>query len=397
VKVASRAWLVVTLLVVLALPLSASATHDTGPSLRGFGTATIDGVLAPGEWDTAGRYDFQAARSPADGGGTVPATLFVMNDRTNLYLALRVSVANLGYSAFDTDFFPPGPDPSLGGDILRVRPSGFEDKHWHQIAPSFWERLADVADGGTTDGSGVVGTSGGVSALELAHPLNSADDRHDFSLSIPSRISFTSAFHHCVPYSCGTTIIPGASGGRIVVTSGTRVPPETTITYGPPDRAELPDYGLYTFSGADDVAPLDEITFECKIDAANWSPCTSPFAPITTDEGWHTLSIRALDEMLNADPSPAQRRWRTDSRSPSKPKVARTGMTFRFSAKDRGTPTRRLRFRCAIDSKRLHGCSSRLHVRLPARRHVLRVRAVDPAGNQSAVEVVRFTVLPHAG
>lgn len=395
-KVAGRAWLVVTLLV-LALPLSASATHDTVPSIRGFGTATIDGVLAPGEWDAAGRHDFQATRSPADGGGTAPATLFVMNDRSNLYLALRVSVANLGYSAFDTNFFPPGPDLSLGGDILRVRPWGFEDEHFHQIAPSFWEWLADVADGGTQDGTSMAQTHGAVSVFEVAHPLDSADDRHDFSLSIPSRISFTSVFHHCVTSSCGTTVIPGTSGGRIVVTSGTHVPPETTITYGPPDRAELPDFGLYVFSGTDDVAPHGEITFECKIDAANWSPCTSPFAPITTDEGWHMLSIRALDDMLNADPTPAQRRWRTDSQSPSKPKVVRTGMTFRFSATDRGTPTRRLRFRCAIDSKRLHGCASRLHVRLPARRHVLRVLAVDPAGNQSAVKIVRFTVLPNAG
>jgi len=50
--------------------------------LRGYGTAVVDGVLAPGEWDAAGRLDFQANRSPADGGGTVPATLFVMNDGT---------------------------------------------------------------------------------------------------------------------------------------------------------------------------------------------------------------------------------------------------------------------------------------------------------------------------
>ena len=383
-------------LVFVALSGSARASHEV-PIYRGYGTALVDGTIAPGEWDTAGHYDFQASRAPADGGGTVPATLFVMNDRTNLYLAVRVSVADLGYSAFSADFFPPGPDPGLGGDILRVRPWGLEDNHWHQIAPSFWERLADVADGGTTDGSGVGGTSGSVSVLELAHPLDSADDRHDFSLSIPSRISFTGVLHHCVLSSCGSTIIPGSSGGRIVVVSGTNVPPETTITYGPPDRAELPDYGLYVFSGADDIAPHGEITFECKVDAANWSPCTSPIAPITTADGWHTLSIRALDEMLNADPTPAQRRWRTDSRSPSKPKVARTGMTFRFSAKDRGTPTRRLRFRCAIDSKRLHACGSRLRVRLPVRRHVLRVRAVDPAGNESAVKTVRFAVLPNVG
>jgi hypothetical protein len=390
---------IASVLIFGAMSGSARANHGSEPTLRGYGSAVIDGMLAPGEWDTAGRFDFQAARSPADGGGTAPATLFVMNDRTNLYLALRASVANLGYSAFDADFFPPGPDLSLGDDILRAQPSGLQDKHLHPIAPSFWERLADVADGGTQDGVSMARTLGGVSVFEVAHPLDSADDLHDFSLSIPSHISFTSAFHHCVPSSCGTTIIPDSTGGRIVVTSGTHVPPETTITYGPPDRAELPDFGLYVFSGTDDVAPHGEITFECKIDAANWSPCTSPFAPVTTDEGWHTLSIRALDDMLNADPTPAQRRWRTDSRSPSRPRVVRlrrgnsTLTQFRFSSTDAGTPTRRLRFRCAVDSKRLHACGSRYRVRLPSGRHVLRVRALDPAGNQSGVSAVRVRVL----
>jgi hypothetical protein len=391
VRVASSAGLALTLLV-LALPFGASATHDTRLSLRGFGTATIDGVLAPNEWDGAGRHDFPANRAPNQGGGTVPATLFVMNDSTNLYLALRVAVANLGNSAFDGLFSQSGSSPFTGADILRAVPWGFYDMHLHQTSPSTWEWLADTADGGTQDGTSAARVDGGVAVYEVTHPINSADDPHDFSLAIPSHISFTAVFQHCVAGSCGTTIIPGSTGGRIVVVSGTHVPPETTITDGPPDGAELPDYGLYVFAGSDDVAPAEEITFECKVDDEDWSSCDSPFAPVTIGDGRHTLSVRALDDMLNADPSPAQRRWRTDSRRPSKPKVVRKGTTFRFSAKDRGTPTKRLKFRCAIDSKRLHACGSRLRARLPARRHVLRVRAVDPAGNESDVKIVRFNV-----
>ena len=390
-KVATSAGLALTLLV-LALPFGASATHETSWSLRGYGTSTIDGVLTPDEWGGAGRYDFQADRAPNQGGGTVPATLFVMNDSTNLYLALRVAVANLGHSAFDGLFFPSGPNPFNGGDILRAVPWGFYDMHYHQTSPSTWEWLADTADGGTLDGTSVARVDGGAAVFEVAHPLDSADDRHDFGLAIPSHIRFTGSFQHCVAGSCASTIIPGPSGGRIVVVSGTHVPPETTFTDGPPDGAELPDYGLYRFAGVDDVAPESEISFECKIDGANWSSCENPFAPVTVEDGWHTLSVRALDDMLNADPTPAQRRWRTDSRSPSKPKVVRTGAAFRFSARDRGTPTNRLRFRCAIDSKRLHACGSRLRARLPARRHVLRVSAVDPAGNASDVNILRFTV-----
>jgi hypothetical protein len=395
VKIARRAWLAVTL-VVLALPSSASASHDTGLSFRGFGTATIDGVLAPAEWDGAGRYDFQADRAPSEGGGTVPATLFVMNDATNIYFALRVAVANLGYSAFDGIFLPAGPNPSNGGDVLRAMPWGFSDMHFHQTSPFTWDWLGDTADGGTQDGMSAAQAANGVAVYEVSHPLNSTDDRHDFSQPIPSHISWTGSFQHCVSGPCGTTVIPGPTGGRIVVVSGTRVPPETTITDGPPDGEELPDYGLYVFKGVDDVAPESEITFECKVDAEEWTSCESPFAPVTIPDGRHTLSIRALDDMLNADPTPAQRRWRTDSKSPSKPRVARSRRgkltQFRFSARDVGTPTRRLRFRCAIDSKRLHACRSPYRVRLPAGRHVVRVSAVDPARNESSMRIARFLV-----
>jgi hypothetical protein len=387
-----------TLAAALVIFAPSATASDEVLSLRGFGTAVVDGVLTPSEWDAAGRFDFQANRSPAEGGGTVPASLYVMNDPANLYLALRISVTSLGNSAFDSIFVPPGPNPANGGDVLRALPWTFEDLHFHPVAPSMWEWLADTADGGTQDGAAAAQTNGGVSVFEVAHPLNSADDTHDFGLTIPSHISFVGSIQHCIAGSCAGTFMPGSDGGRVVVVSGTHVPPETTITDGPQDGAELPDYGLYVFSGADDVAPRTEITFECKVDAQEWSSCASPFAPVTIEDGWHTLSIRALDDMLNADPTPAQRRWRTDSKSPSKPRVARflrgnSALTqFRFSSSDAGTPARRLRFQCAVDAKRLHVCGSRHRVRLPSGRHVLRVRTADPAGNKSDVRIVRFAV-----
>ena len=61
-KLANRAILAgVAVMVLLVLP--GAATSEEGLSLRGYGTATVDGVLAPGEWDTAGRYDFSANRA----------------------------------------------------------------------------------------------------------------------------------------------------------------------------------------------------------------------------------------------------------------------------------------------------------------------------------------------
>jgi hypothetical protein len=382
-------------LVVLA---SGSAAASDTLTLRGYGSAVIDGQLGQHEWDGAGLYDFQANRSPAEGGGTVPATLYVMNDATNLYLALRVAVTDIDYSSFDMEFLASGQNPfAPGSDILRTQSFFFEDYHYHESSPNSWTWLADVDDGGTHDGTATVGQQDGSWIFEVSHPLNSGDP-HDFNLTIPSHVRFYGTFWHClVGPGCTTTHMPADGFGDLVVVSGSRIAPDTTITAGPAEGSQTSDYGDWEFTGSDDVTPVADLTYECKVDEGAWSSCETPYGPATTVDGWHTLSVRALDDMLNADPTPAQRRWRIDTASPSKPKVSRQGRMLFFSAKDSGTPSRQVRYRCSIDSKRLHACGASIRIRFPARRHVLRARAVDPAGNESDLRIVRLAGRRHSG
>jgi len=380
---------IVALVAALFATTSGTAGASGGLTLRGYGTPVVDGVLAPGEWDTAGQFDFQASRSPVEGGGTVPATLFVMNDSTNLYLALRVSVIDLGNSTFDGLFSPPGGSPfAPGSDILRAVPWTFEDSFWQQTGPNSWDWSVDDAFGGTNDGMSQAAVHNGVAVFEVEHPLNDGDDLHDFSLAIPSHVDYIGLFQHCIASSCGYTNITSDTA-KIEVVSGTHVPPQTSITAGPAEGAQVADYGTWEFAASDDVAPASEITYQCSVDSGPWDDCETPYGPATTVDGWHTLSVRALDDMLNADPTPAQRRWRIDTTGPSKPKVVRHGRTLRFSAKDVGTPRADVRFRCALDAKRLHSCGAVF--RVPRGRHTVRVRAVDPAGNESDVKSVRLT------
>ena len=68
---------------------------------------------------------------------------------------------------------------------------------------------------------------------------------------------------------------------------------------------------------------------------------------------------------------------------------------FRLDATDRGTPRSRLRFRCAFDRAPLRPCA-RTHrpaTALVFGRHVLRVQALDPAGNRSITVGYSFTVV----
>src|SRR5262245_59514608 len=96
-----RAALAVVAAAVLLLVPGAAVAHS-GLSLRGYGTAVVDGVFGPAEWDAAGRYDFNAPLPAELGGGTIPASVYVMNDAQNLYVAFRVASAS---TAGTTSFF----------------------------------------------------------------------------------------------------------------------------------------------------------------------------------------------------------------------------------------------------------------------------------------------------
>jgi hypothetical protein len=82
---------------------------------------------------------------------------------------------------------------------------------------------------------------------------------------------------------------------------------------------------------------------------------------------------------------------RSDSVGPRAPVVrgslvVRQGRAavYRLSATDAFTPAAALRFLCGVDGAPLRACTARLELRLSAGSHVLRVRAVDAAGNRSA-------------
>ena len=179
--------------------------------LSGTGTAVIDGVMGTGEWDRAGRLDF-AMKVPAhDGGGSVPASLYVMNDARNLYVAVK---APGFYSAFnpalefdnDNDGIWPeeGDDVFLASSSDRVPPgllSFTDDFRVHcpddqARGPICGFKDTYAGEGypapGTTDGAaaGFSSSASNSSFVEMSHPLDSSDDAHDFSLHAGSVVGF---------------------------------------------------------------------------------------------------------------------------------------------------------------------------------------------------------------
>jgi len=179
-------------------PVRANGTTSTSSTLTlsGFGTATLDGVISPGEWDAAGSVSLLVN---LPGGGTAPATLFVMNDATSLYLALRFArnAVDLADSlAFEFDNNDDGIAANGDDVILFDSDLGFFDEFRTDAppcppgSPPATCGLTDVSAGGTNDGAGVFANDGTFSIFEMRHPLNSGDIGHDFALSVGNSVGF---------------------------------------------------------------------------------------------------------------------------------------------------------------------------------------------------------------
>lgn len=177
---------------------STDPQHDLSGALHGTGTATVDGVLAPGEWDQAARIDLAVNVPSNDGGGTVPATLRVMDDGAKLYVALEVGRAfgagQVGVAVFfDANFDGQAGvgDDYFGGDESVSAVTHFTDGYYVDCpgappgttlcAPADTNGLGGLQPVGTIDGG--IGTAGGATTtvLEVWHPLRSGDP-HDVSL-----------------------------------------------------------------------------------------------------------------------------------------------------------------------------------------------------------------------
>jgi len=178
---------------------SPASAHAVGVSLSGFGTATIDGTFGPGEWDKAAQISFLANAPLNDGGGTTPVTLFVMNDATNLYLALKIIRSSFGGAtnpSFEFDNNHNGiveeGDDLFGMFVGIFSPPQFIDgfRTSQPPCPLGLCGLRDSDFGGTNDGTTAATNNGQFTLIELLHPLDGGDHLHDFALHPGNTVGF---------------------------------------------------------------------------------------------------------------------------------------------------------------------------------------------------------------
>ena len=99
-------------------------------------------------------------------------------------------------------------------------------------------------------------------------------------------------------------------------------PPDTAITGGPADGSFVRDTDA-SFEFASEL----QARFECSVDGAAFTTCTSPANYVGLLQGTHTFRVRAIDLAENVDPTPATRSWTIDTVAPVPAVTGPTGST----------------------------------------------------------------------
>lgn len=125
-------------------------------------------------------------------------------------------------------------------------------------------------------------------------------------------------------------------------------------------------------------------TFQCALDGAAFTACTSPRTYASLGEGAHSFAVRVRDAVGNFDPSPADHSWTVDLTPPHTTladgpsgTVPVASASFSFTASEADVT-----FACSVDGGGFAPCTSPDAITgLAQGPHTFTVRATDAAGH----------------
>src|SRR6266542_951225 len=148
-------------------------------------------------------------------------------------------------------------------------------------------------------------------ASEAASFACSLDSAGFSACSSPTFFTGLAAGDHT--FQVRATDLPGnvdATPATVTWTVVDTTPPETTIVSAP--AGSMSDHSA-TFS----FTASEASSFECSLDAAAWSLCTSPAAFAGLADGTHAFQVRGTDAAGNVDSTPATASWTVYSPPPN--------------------------------------------------------------------------------
>ncbi len=342
-------------LVAMLCPSGALAAEVTFPSLPWTQYWTAPPQVSSATFDVYGAQgatSFYFPDSPGGLGGHTTATMKVIPGH-------RYSITVGAYGQPDQD----PTKPSEGGEGSEVRSDS---------TPSSIRLIAAGGGGG--------GPAGGPGGAE--HSQYGSIDAGGVSWGPPGAV-----------YEVGVR-----EGNGLVTIS---YDPNTFIESGPSGLTNdnTPTFTFATNRGGTDFQCFDEFTF---------GTCSGPGATHTTEplaDGRHTVVVSSTDEAGNADPTPATRSFRVDTKAPAvrvtggpkntvetKSKRAKVRVGFKSNERRR-PPSSAASTRAPIEN-----CDSPYSVSAKAKRrrgakHKISVRGTDAAGNSASPVFVRFSAV----
>jgi hypothetical protein len=171
------------------------------------------------------------------------------------------------------------------------------------------------------------------------------------------------------------------------------VAPDTSIDGAQPNlsASRTATFGL---SGTDSGSGV--ASFECNLDGAGFSACSSGITYTGLADGTHTFAVRAVDAVGNRDASPASDTWEIDATAPPAPVITSapsdpsddSSPTFQYTD---GDPTAHLW--CQLDGGAFTNCPSGFSTpTLLDGQHTFGVKAVDDAGNASGLTTYTWAI-----
>lgn len=140
-----------------------------------------------------------------------------------------------------------------------------------------------------------------ITGSDLSNWYNSI---HTFFTSMPSN-------HRVIATSGGHPVLIAKSA------PSDSTPPDTSIDMDSlPANPTKSNSAIFTFSGTDNVTPVGNLRFECRLDGAAFAICTSPKAYEGLLDGKHTFEVRAIEAAGNVDATPASHSWTVDTTPP---------------------------------------------------------------------------------
>ena len=222
----------------------------------------------------------------------------------------------------------------------------------------------------------------------------------DPSYTFECRIDF-GAWTACTSPKSYTGLSDGPRTFQVRANDGTRVDPTPasftwTVDTTPPTTTFVTKPAASTTSTtANFTWTSDEtgnVTYECSLDGAAFTACTTPKALTGLSDGSHTLKVRATDTLGHVEVTPAEYTWTVDRTAPdttidSGPSglTGSDSATFVASSSEPGST-----FECSLDGGAYAACSAPLtFTGLADGAHTIDIRSIDAAGNVDPTPATR--------